>query len=105
MHLLYRNRGQPLSVALYFINELAGDPEPTVRPVNAVLRITLDQGTVAAAMADFSIAVGEIEQQRASRAWQPPAQVPDVKTCNGCDLRWNCTVRSAAYGPLSMIFP
>jgi hypothetical protein len=56
-------------------------------------------------MADFSIAVGEIEQQRASRAWQPPAQVPDVKTCNGCDLRWNCTVRSAAYGPLSMIFP
>lgn len=104
---LYRRKvgAAPASVALYFLNELAGDPEPAIRPINAVMRITLDPNTVASAMSDFSSVVGDIEQQRATRSWQPPVKAPDEKTCNGCDLRWKCTVRANEYGPLRMIYP
>jgi hypothetical protein len=97
---LYRRKTgvTPASVALYFLNELRGDPPPTIRPVNAVMRITLDPAKVANAISDFSQAVREIEQHKELRRWPVPAAAPDIKTCNGCDLRWKCSIRAAAYG-------
>jgi CRISPR/Cas system-associated exonuclease Cas4 (RecB family) len=96
---LYRRKTGvvPASVALYFLNELRGDPEPRIRPANAVARIQLEPALVDAAIADFTQTVREIETQKSTRNWIPP-HAPDIKTCNGCDLRWKCSVRAREYG-------
>lgn len=104
---LYRRKTgvTPASVALYFLNELRGEPAPTTRPVNAVMRMTLDPNQVAHAIADFSQTVQEIETNKAGRSWPRPAHVPDIKTCNGCDLRWKCPARAEAHGAPEMVYP
>jgi hypothetical protein len=104
---LYRRRfgAVPASVALYFVNELSGDPEPTSRPANAVMRIQLDEQRVGRAIGDFSQAVADIQRHSASKQWPPPAVAPDKKTCSGCDLRWNCPTMASAHGRVSLIFP
>lgn len=104
---LYRRKTgkAPASVALYFLNELRGDPAPTSRPINAVMRIQLDSAKVSLAIADFSQAVKEIEQHKAKRSWPLPNHPPDSKTCHGCDLRWDCGLLKSTKDNPDMIYP
>lgn len=97
---LYRERqGEyPLKGVLYFMNELYIDPEPTVRPPQAIYEIdfrnTHNIEQIQQAMSEFSHTVNEIEQCKLRDEWDYPQQPPDEETCDICDLRWNCrTVR------------
>lgn len=89
---LYRQKTgtTPTKAILYFLNELAPDPEPNVRPVNALLEVDLDQTAVQRALKSFGQTVQQIESCRANRKWPDPMEVPSQSTCNACDLRWNC---------------
>lgn len=80
----------PTKAILYFLNELAPDPEPNVRPVNALLEVDLDQTAVQRALKSFGQTVQQIESCRANRKWLDPMEAPSQSTCNACDLRWNC---------------
>lgn len=104
---LYRRKtgNTPASVALYFLNELRGAKAPSVRPANAIMRISLNPATVSAAINDFTQVVREIETSRAARSWPLPQVIPDKKTCNGCDLRWNCVSCATAHGTPKMLYP
>lgn len=81
----------PTKSILYFLNELAGDPEPTTRPVNALLEVDLDSGAVKQALQSFDQTVQEIEDCRANVRWPNPTIPPSEQTCDACDLRWNCS--------------
>ena len=90
---LYRRKtGQaPTKAILYFLNELAPDPAPHTRPVNALLEVNLDQSAVQQALQSFGQTVQQIESCRSSRQWPDPAEDPGEATCDACDLRWNCS--------------
>lgn len=94
---LYRQKTgrAPEKAVLYFLNELAGDPAPQARPVNALLEVSLDPLAVEQALASFGESVQQIEICRGERNWPGPTDAPSLTTCNACDLRWNC---SAALG-------
>lgn len=89
---LYRQKtgSTPNKAVLYFLNELAPDPVPTKRPINALLEVNLDQIPVEQALQSFEQTVQNIESCRASRRWPNPAEPPNERTCSACDLRWNC---------------
>ena len=89
---LYRQKTgtAPTKAILYFLNELAPDPEPTIRPVNALLEVDLDQIAVQQALQSFKQTVQQIEDCRSTRQWPDPMVAPNQPTCNACDLRWNC---------------
>jgi putative RecB family exonuclease len=96
---LYRQKTgtAPSKAILYFLNELAGDPAPTTRPVNALLEVNLDPIAVQQALQSFGQTVQQIEVCRAARTWPNPTLPPPEKTCSACDLRWNC-VAAAGFG-------
>ena len=81
----------PTKAILYFLNELAPDPAPQRRPVNALLEVDLDPSAVQQALQSFGQTVQQIESSRSSRQWLDPAHDPGVATCDACDLRWNCS--------------
>ncbi len=89
---LYRQKTgiAPTKAILYFLNELAPDPEPEKRPVNALIEVNLDPGEVRRALQSFSQTVQQIETCRQNRRWPDPAIAPSQLTCNACDLRWSC---------------
>jgi hypothetical protein len=96
---LYRQKTgtAPSKAILYFLNELAGDPEPTTRPVNALLEVDLNAAAVQQALQSFGQTVQQIEGCRATRTWPNPTVPPPDKTCSACDLRWNC-IAAASFG-------
>ena len=104
---LYRQKTgtAPSKAILYFLNELAGDPAPTTRPVNSLLEVNLDQATVQQALQSFGQTVQQIEGCRATRSWPPPTVAPTVTTCNACDLRWNCNAAVSFNRKYEMLFP
>lgn len=90
---LYRQKTgiAPTKAILYFLNELAPNPKPVKRPVNALIEVNLDPGEVRTALQSFNQTVQQIETCRQNRRWPDPAIAPSQPTCNACDLRWNCT--------------
>lgn len=104
---LYRQRtGQvPTKAVLYFLNELSGAHTPQIRPVNALLEVSLDPAQVQQALQSFSQTVQEIEVCRATRIWPDPAVAPTLPTCNACDLRWNCAAASSFGRNYLMLYP
>ena len=89
---LYKqNTGRtPAKAILYFLNELAPDPEPTTRPVNAVMEVDIDPNEVNVALQSFGRTVKDIESCKAARKWHDPLEPPSKETCDACDLRWSC---------------
>lgn len=93
---LYRlQKGKyPLKGVLYFMNELYTDPEPNIRPTQAVYEIDFRDPSrieqINQAMELFSQTVSDIEQCKQCDRWGAPEQMPDKETCDICDLRWNC---------------
>ena len=104
---LYRQKTGhgPTKAVLYFLNELAGDPEPTQRPVNALLEVNLDPSAVQHALASFGNTVQQIESCRSSRTWPAPKEDPGEATCDACDLRWNCAAASALGRDYNLVLP
>lgn len=104
---LYRQKSgaAPSKAVLYFLNELAGDPAPTARPVNALLEVNLDPPSVAQALASFGQTVAQIEGCRATRIWPNPTVAPPEKTCSACDLRWNCSAAAGFGRNYQLIYP
>jgi hypothetical protein len=95
----------PFRGILYFLNELADDPAPTSRPVNAILEIMFDQLDVDAAMSEFERTVDGIENCRLLRDWPDPPDAPSEETCDACDARWNCRAAEAFGRHYPMVFP
>lgn len=91
----------PLKAILYFMNELNTDPEPNIRPTQAVFvvdfRSQLILNQIRLAMNSFSQTVTDIEQCKLNNRWDSPQQMPDEETCDICDLRWNCPTVMGIY--------
>lgn len=95
----------PTKSILYFLNELADDPEPTTRPVNALLEVDLNSAEVKRALRSFDQTVQEIETCKANEAWPNPSIAPSEQTCDACDLRWNCSAAKSFGRNYSLIYP
>lgn len=105
----------PVRAVLYFVNELKvrpEDPPITVRPLRAVHVVDFMRDGVEAhgtpvlvrqGLNAFDITVQDILTCRAARLWNAPAgpDIPDDKTCDICDIRWNCPSVAGKY-PLRM---
>ena len=104
---LYRRKTgtAPTRAILYFLNELAPDPAPPVRPINALLEVNLDPSAVQQALQSFGQTVNQIESCRSSRNWPDPIEDPGEATCDACDLRWNCSAASNLGRNYSLIYP
>lgn len=93
----------PVRAILYFLNELkvkAGQSSITKRPVPAIHIVDFfrdgveSDGTptlVKQGLAAFDITASEIIACKKSHQWEPTLHGDD-KTCDICDIRWNCTV-------------
>ena len=95
----------PEKAVLYFLNELAFDPPPTDRPVNAVLEVNLEASEVHRALDSFGRTVVEIESCRTSHSWRDPDEPPSEATCDACDLRWNCDAAASFGRTYPLIYP
>ena len=104
---LYRRKtGKvPTKAILYFLNELAPDPTPLTRPINALLEVDLDPHAVQQALQSFGQTVQQIESSRSSRQWPDPGDDPGEATCDACDLRWNCSAAAGLGRNYSLIYP
>jgi hypothetical protein len=94
----------PVRAVLYFLNELKtrpGDPPITARPVRAVHVVDfLRDGVhpngvpvlVQNGLTAFDTTANSILGCKQARNWPAPAaaHLPDQKTCDICDIRWNC---------------
>jgi hypothetical protein len=112
---LYRAKAgrYPARAVLYFLNELKtrpGDPPITSRPLRAVHVVDFmrngveSDGTptlVRQGLDQFDMTVQQILTCRTARAWAAPTEAPDDKTCEICDIRWNCPSVSGRF-PLRM---
>ena len=89
---LYRQRTgtTPAKAILYFLNELATDPAPDRRPVNALLEVDLSPNAVQSALQSFEQTAHEITHHRSTGRWPEPKNSPTQATCDACDLRWTC---------------
>lgn len=91
---LYRikNGSYPARAILYFMNELAGDPEPTSRPANALFEVHLEKTLIKRALKAFDITVNDIEKCYKTNRWAAPStdKLPGKETCDICDIRWSC---------------
>jgi putative RecB family exonuclease len=101
----------PTHAVLYFLNELktpAGTPKPTSRPLRAVHTVDFmrdgmqPDGTptlVHQGLQAFGQTAQDIIVCKAARHWPHPtgAETPDEKSCNICDIRWNCPSRQGQY--------
>ena len=104
--LYQRKTGQaPTKAILYFLNELAPDPAPQKRPVNALLEVDLDPSAVQQALQSFGQTVQQIESGRSSRQWPDPSEDPGEATCDACDLRWNCSAAAHFGRHYSLVYP
>jgi hypothetical protein len=98
---LYRSRNgvYPAKAILYFLNELNDGPSPTNRPPNALYEVSFDESVIQQALADFGNTVDAIEQSRGLDQWPAPSQEqdPGKETCDICDIRWSCPLKSTKY--------
>jgi len=96
----------PAQAVLYFLNELKtkpGDPPITQRPKPAVhvvdfMRSGLEPDGVPTLVKEgleaFDLTAGQIISCKNLRKWEAPITPPtpeDERTCDICDLRWNCS--------------
>jgi putative RecB family exonuclease len=93
-HLYYLREGKyPLKCVLYFLNELNTDPEPTSRPTQAIYEIDIRnpifKDAIDKTLKDFSEVVEKIEKYKEIDEWKVIVK-PDKKTCDICNLRWDC---------------
>ncbi len=104
---LYRRKtGQtPTKAILYFLNELAPDPPPQTRPINALLEVNLDPSAVQQALQSFGQTVQQIESCRSSRIWPDPVEDPSEATCDACDLRWKCPAAAKLGRKYPLVYP
>jgi hypothetical protein len=104
---LYRQKTgkTPTKAILYFLNELSGPVVPHARPANALLEVSLNPVEVADALASFSATVADIEGCKATRNWPSPVTAPTLRTCNACDLRWNCPATIGFGRNYPLIYP
>lgn len=94
----------PGRAILYFINELKtrpGDMPITQRPARAIHIVDFMRdgkemdGTpilVRGALNAFDLTAADIKTCKQSRQWDAPKghDIPNDKTCDICDIRWNC---------------
>lgn len=87
-----RNGSYPSRAILYFLGELDEAESTGMRPPNALVDVPLNSQRIQVALETFGTTVQEIEECRATGQWPAPqpGQEPDVKTCDICDIRWNC---------------
>ncbi len=104
---LYRMKtgSLPETGILYFLSELADDPPPNARPINATLEVNFDQEQVHRAMEEFQHTVADIEQCRLLRQWPDPGEPPTEETCDACDVRWNCRAATRFGRGYDMLYP
>jgi len=104
---IYRQKtgSLPAQAVLYFLNELADEPPPTARPVNATVVVDCGQAEVDQAMNAFRMTVGDIENCRLLRQWPDPTVPPAEETCDACDFRWNCQAAVRFKRQYPMIYP
>jgi putative RecB family exonuclease len=88
---------------LYFMNELMDKSPDDTRRERAIISIDFTNPEeikkITKAMETFDGTVKQIEHCRESDRWAPPKfeDIHDKDTCDGCDLRWNCS--SVRYKP------
>ncbi len=101
----------PVRAVLYFLNELktkAGDPPIIKRPKPAVHTVDFMRdgaeadGTptlVKQGLDAFDLTAADIIACKSTRRWDAPTgiDVPDEKTCDICDIRWNCAAHVGKY--------
>ena len=79
---------------LYFMNELMGDSPDNAKRERAILSIDFTDPAelkkISNAMEMFDETVKQIVLCCESDRWDPPTEIHDNETCDGCDLRWNC---------------
>jgi PD-(D/E)XK nuclease superfamily len=106
----------PQRAVLYFLNELKprrNQPVVTTRPVSAVyvvdfLRAGIQpDGTptlVQQGLAEFDVTAADIATCKQTQSWSAPSgtDVPDDKTCDICDVRWNCPAHPTGKYPMRM---
>ncbi len=95
----------PGRAVLYFLNELRSDegaPPITSRPPPAIWEVdfmrdgTEPDGTptlVKRGLEAFDLTAADIIGRRGTKVWDTPTggDVPDARTCDICDIRWNCS--------------
>jgi putative RecB family exonuclease len=101
----------PVRAVLYFLNELKtkpDDPPITRRPIPAVHIVDFMRDGVEAdgtptlvkqGLGAFDLTAADIIACKQTRRWDAPTgdAVPDEKTCDICDIRWNCSAHSGKY--------
>lgn len=91
---LYREKNgiYPVKAILYFLGELDSAQTSLIRPNTALVEVPLQQQRIQVALQTFGNTVTQIEYSRNTDTWNayPSGQGPDSKTCDICDLRWNC---------------
>lgn len=104
----------PRRAVLYFLNELKpklGQPSIANRPVPAVHIVDFMRDGVEAdgtpklvqqGLATFDLTASNIVACRQTQSWPAPTgdEVPDDKTCDICDLRWNCSAHPLGKYPM-----
>ena len=109
----------PVRAVLYFLNELktkTRDPPITKRPIPAVHVVDFMRAGVEAdgtptlvkqGLSAFDLTAADIIACKHTRRWDAPmgTDVPDEKTCDICDIRWNCSAHQrwevqSSYAPL-----
>jgi PD-(D/E)XK nuclease superfamily protein len=101
----------PAKAILYFLNELKvkrGDPPIRKRPLRAMHVVDFTRKGVEAngtptlvkqGLDAFDVTAAEILTCKAAQRWDAPSgtNIPDDKTCDICDIRWNCPARPGKY--------
>lgn len=89
----------PARAVLYFLNELKGFPAISKRPMRAVYVVDFMKDSVQPdgvptlvkrGLEAFDETAGEISACKKAHRWDAPSMAPDDKTCDICDIRWNC---------------
>jgi hypothetical protein len=101
----------PRRAVLYFLNELKtkpGQPPVTARPLPAVHFVDFMRAGVETdrtptlvrqGLDAFDLTATDITACQHAQLWPAPtgADIPDDKTCDICDIRWNCPSRAGQY--------
>jgi putative RecB family exonuclease len=109
--LYYAKKGHyPKRAILYFLNELkqkSGQPAITSRPRIAVHEVNfmrdgmepdgITPTLVQQGLNAFDLTASAIISCKKTQLWDAPTHTPDDKTCDICDIRWNCPTRAGRY--------
>ncbi len=94
-----RNGSYPEKAILYFLGELDDATHSLIRPSKALVKVALDPERIQIALETFENTVAKIESCRLNDDWPAPEQghEPDKRTCDICDIRWNCSAKRGEY--------